>query len=212
MSIVNRVKAILLAPKSEWTVIEAEADDVAGIYKKYLVYLAAIPALAMFIGLSLIGVGGFGISVKLPFLSGLINAIVSYVLSLVMLYVMGLIVDALAPTFGGQKKPLNAFKVIAYGSTAAMVAGVFHVIPGGSVLALLGSLYSIYLMYLGLPLLMKCPQEKAVAYTAVVIVCAIVAGLLISAISSIFIPGPGNVSLGDSGTHSIPMAAGKPSA
>jgi hypothetical protein len=207
MSIVNRVKAILLAPKSEWTVIEAEADDVPGIYKKYLIYLAAIPALAMFIGLSLIGVGGFGISVKLPFFAGLINAIVSYVLSLVMLYVMSLIVDALAPTFGGQKKPLNAFKVIAYGSTAAMVAGVFHMIPGGSILALLGSLYSIYLIYLGLPLLMKCPQEKAVAYTALVIVCAIVAGLLISAISSIFVPGPGSMNLGDSGTLSISTRA-----
>jgi len=207
MSIVNRVKAILLAPRSEWTVIEAEADDVAGIYKKYLIYLAAIPALAMFIALTLIGVGGFGISVKLPFFPGLINAIVSYVLSLVMLYVVSLIVDALAPTFGGQKKPLNAFKVIAYGSTAAMVAGVFHVIPGGSILALLGSLYSIYLIYLGLPLLMKCPQEKAVAYTALVIVCAIVAGLLISAISSIFVPGPGSMNLGDSGTLSISTRA-----
>ena len=212
MSIVNRVKAILLAPRSEWTVIEAEADDVAGIYKKYLIYLAAIPALAMFIALTLIGVGGFGISVKLPFFPGLINAIVSYVLSLVMLYVVSLIVDALAPTFGGQKKPLNAFKVIAYGSTAAMVAGVFHVIPGGSILALLGSLYSIYLIYLGLPLLMKCPQEKAVAYTALVIVCAIVAGLLISAISSIFVPGPGSMSLGDSGALSISIGAVKSSA
>ena len=207
MSIVNRVKAILLAPRSEWTVIEAEADDVAGIYKKYLIYLAAIPALAMFIALTLIGVGGFGISVKLPFFPGLINAIVSYVLSLVMLYVVSLIVDALAPTFGGQKKPLNAFKVIAYGSTAAMVAGIFHLIPGGSILVLLGSLYSIYLIYLGLPLLMKCPQEKAVAYTALVIVCAIVAGLLISAISSIFVPGPGSMNLGDSGTLSISTRA-----
>ena len=212
MSIVNRVKAILLAPKSEWTVIEAEADDIAGIYKKYLIYLAAIPALAMFIGLSLIGAGGFGISVKLPFFSGLVNAIVSYVLSMVMIYVMSLIVDALAPTFGGQKKQLNAFKVIAYGSTAAMVAGIFHLIPGGSILALLGSLYSIYLIYLGLPLLMKCPQEKAVAYTAVVIVCAIVAGLLISAISSIFMPSPGNMSLGDSGILSISTGAMKSSA
>jgi len=126
--------------------------------------------------------------------------------------VVSLIVDALAPTFGGQKKPLNAFKVIAYGSTAAMVAGIFHLIPGGSILVLLGSLYSIYLIYLGLPLLMKCPQEKAVAYTAVVIVCAIVAGLLISAISSIFIPGPGNVRLGDSGALSISIGAVKSSA
>jgi len=200
MSIMNRAKAILLTPKSEWTVIEAETGDVAGIYKNYLIYLAAIPALGMFIGSTLIGVGVFGITVKVPFFPGLINAILSYVLSLVMLYVVSLIVDALAPNFGGQKKALNAFKLIAYGSTASMVAGVFHLIPGGSILVLIGSLYSIYLIYLGLPSLMKCPQEKAVAYTAVVIVCAIVAGLLIAAVSSVFMPSPGNVNLGDLGS------------
>lgn len=88
MAIIDRVKAILLNPNSEWPVIEAEPDDIGGIYKRYLVYLAAIPAIAQFIGFSLIGLGGFGVSFRVPILAGLAGAVVSYLLTLAMIYVM----------------------------------------------------------------------------------------------------------------------------
>lgn len=189
MPIVDRVKAILMSPKTEWPVIEAESTDIAGVYRNYVIYLAAIPAIAMFIGMSVFGFGGFGVTVRVPFFSGLINAVISYVLSLVMLYVLGLIVNALAPTFKGQKSPVNAFKVVAYGSTASMVAGILYLIPSLSMLVFLGALYSIYLIYIGLPVLMKCPPDKAMPYTAVIIVCGFVAALLLSVVSNAFLPG-----------------------
>lgn len=198
MPIVDRVKAILMSPKTEWPVIEAESTDIAGVYRNYVIYLAAIPAIAMFIGMSVFGFGGFGVTVRMPFFSGLINAVVSYVLSLVMLYVLGLIVNALAPTFKGQKSPVNAFKVVAYGSTASMVAGILYLIPSLSMLVFLGALYSIYLIYVGLPVLMKCPPDKAMPYTAVIIVCGFVAALLLSVVSNAFMPGPG-MRMGDAG-------------
>jgi hypothetical protein len=198
MALVDRVKAILLTPKTEWPVIEGETENVAGIYKNYLIYLAAIPAVASFIGMSVIGIGGFGFSYRVGFVSGLMNGIVHYVLALVMFYVLSMIVDALAPTFGGTKNQLNAFKVVAYGSTAAMVAGIFSLVPSLSVLGFLGSLYSIYLFYLGLPVLMKCPQEKALPYTAVVIVCGFIAGLVLGWASHMF-GGPGRAMMGDAG-------------
>jgi Yip1 domain len=202
MTIIDRVKAILLTPKTEWPVIAGETGDVAGIYKKYLIYLAAIPALARFIGFSIIGIGALGVSYRVPFFSGLLSAVVGYVLSLAMLYVMSLIVDALAPTFGGQKSQINAFKLVAYGSTAAMVAGIFSMIPGLRLLGILG-LYSIYLIYLGLPVMMKCPQEKALTYTAVLIVCGIVAGIVLGAVMAWITPGPGRMMTGDAGSVSI---------
>ncbi len=209
MAIVDRVKAILMSPKTEWPVIEAENNDIAGIYKNYLIYLAAIPAVAMFIGFSLIGIGGFGFNYRVPFFSGLVSAAVSYVLSLVMIYALGLIVNALANTFGGQKSPLNAFKVVAYGSTAAMVVSVLQVFPALSVLAVIGGLYSIYLIYLGLPVLMKCPTDKALPYTAVVIVCGFVASLVLSTVTHWFTPGPGAMRMGDSGSMTIKTPGGE---
>ena len=191
MNLVQRVQDILLKPKPTWPVIEQEQADVAGIYQRYLVFIAAIPAVAGFIGMSLIGVGGFGMHMRMPFMSGLVNMVVSYGLSLLVVFLLALIVDALAPTFNGSKSQINAFKLVAYGSTAGFVGGIFSLIPSLGVLGLFAGLYSIYLIYTGIPVLMKCPQEKAGAYTAVVIVCGIVASLIVGAVSAAVIPGRG---------------------
>src|SRR5829696_160626 len=113
--IVSRVKAILMTPKTEWPVIAAEPATVADLYKNYILILAAIPAVAGFIQTSLIGTtlpfggGTFRVSIA----SGLTTAVVTYVMSLVVIYIVGLIIDALAPTFGGVKNPVQAMKTAA---------------------------------------------------------------------------------------------------
>ncbi len=188
MNLIERVKNILLQPKETWVVIESETTDAATLYTQYAMILAAIPAVCGFIGLSLIGFSAFGVSVRIPFVSGLVNMVVSYVLSLVGVFVLGLIINALAPTFGGQKSAIQALKVAVYASTAAMVGGVFSLLPALSMLGLLAALYSIYLLYTGLPVLMRSAPEKSVVYTVVVIIAAIVMGVIIGAISSVFMP------------------------
>ncbi len=188
MSLIERVQSILLKPKQTWPVIAAEGGDVASIYTNYVLILAAIPAVASFIGLTLIGVGGFGVSYRLPILSGLVQMCVGYVLSLVMVFVMALIVNALAPTFGGTKNQVQAVKLIAYGSTAGFIGGIFSLIPMLGILGIVTAIYSIYLIYTGIAVLMRCPAEKAGAYTAVVIVCGIVAGIILFAVSHLFSP------------------------
>ena len=186
MSIVQRAKDVLLDPKTTWPTIDAESASVQSIYVPYVVALAAISAVAGFIGMSIVGVGGFGLSYRVPVVSGLLNMVVGFVLALVMVFVMALIADALAPTFGGQKNQISALKLIGYGSTAGFLGGVFNVIPAASLLGLLAALYSIYLIYTGVPVLMKCPKEKAVSYTAVLVVCGIVAGVILASVSVMF--------------------------
>lgn len=188
MDIIERVKSILFQPTPTWATIEAEPADVAGLYTRYLMVLAAIPAVCGFIGMSLIGMGAFGVSLRVPLVAGLANMVVSYVLSLVGVFVLALIVDALAPRFGGQKSSIQALKLAVYASTAAMLGGVFSLLPSLAMLGLLAALYSIYLLYVGLPVLMKNPPEKNLAYTAVVLVAAIVMGLVMGAVSSVFMP------------------------
>ncbi|MBT9553874.1 MAG: YIP1 family protein [Hydrogenophaga sp.] len=190
MNLVDRVQAILLKPKDTWPVIAGEGGDVPSIYKNYLVYLAAIPAIATFIGFSLVGAGAFGVSFRVPIVSGLVNMVVGFVLSLAMIYVLSLIANALAPTFKGEKNQLNAFKLVAYGSTAGLVGGVFNLLPSLSMLGVLAALYSIYLLYTGIPVLMKAPEDKALGYTAVLIVCGIVASMIVGAVSALFTSGP----------------------
>src|SRR5271169_2143874 len=105
MDIVDRVKSILLTPKSEWLVIEREPGDPTYLFTNYVAILAAIPAVCGFIGTSIIGISLPVIgTVRVGIVSGIASAIVNYLLAFVMVYVMGLIIDALAPTFNGQKK------------------------------------------------------------------------------------------------------------
>src|SRR5690606_2820941 len=106
-----------------------------------------------------------------------------------MIYVLALIANELAPRFQGEKNLPNAFKLVAYGATAGLVGGIFNLLPSLSMLGLLAALYSIYLLYTGVPVMMKTPQDKSLVYTAVLIVCGIVAGLIVGAVSAIFTGG-----------------------
>jgi hypothetical protein len=172
MDIVERVKAILLTPKSEWLVIERESGDPAFLFMNYVAILAAIPAVCGFIGMSLIGTVGIG--------AGLVFAIVQYLLAFVFVYVLGLIIDALAPTFDAQKNPANALKLAVYSMTPHWVAGIFLLIPVlGFPAAIIGLLYGFYLLWVGLRPLMKAPEEKAIVYTAATAICAIIIFIVI---------------------------------
>src|SRR5690349_11015585 len=180
--VVERAKNIVLTPRTEWAAIEMESASVQEIYTRYVIPLALIPAIASFIGASIVGITipGLG-TVRTGFFSGLVQGIVQFGLSLAMVYVLALIIDALAPTFGARKNPLAAFKVAAYSMTPAWLAGIFSLVPSLSFLGILG-LYAIYLLYLGLPPLMRAPEDKAVGYTAVIAISAVVLSIVVAGI------------------------------
>lgn len=180
-SLMDRVKAIILTPKEEWPRIDAEPATISGLFTGYALILAAIPALAGLIGALIFGYGALGVYFRPSIGSAISMAVVQYVLSLVGVTVIAFIIDALAPKFGGISNRTQAFKVAIYSYTAAWVAGIFAIIPALSVLTLLG-VYSLYLLYTGLPLLMKAPKEKAGSYTAVTVLVAVVVSLVIGAI------------------------------
>jgi len=184
MTMVERIKNILITPKTEWPVIAGETTPNSELIKGYVLPLAAIPAVAGFVGGSLIGhsLGFLGGTYRVPFMTGIGFALFGFVMAIVAVYLLAFIVNALAPTFGAPKNAAQAFKVVVYSSTAGWLGGVFHMIPGLGLLGLLASLYGIFILYLGLPRLMKCPEDKAVGYTAVVVVVAIVVFLVIGAV------------------------------
>jgi hypothetical protein len=179
--LVERAKNILLVPKTEWPVIAAEPASTGSLYKGYLVWLAAIPAVLGFVDATVFGysvpfMGSYRIGVG----AALQGAVVSYVLTLAALFVFSLIVNALAPTFGATKDGVQALKVVAYSATSGLViGGVATLVPWlGGLLAFGAAVYGIYLLYLGLPPTMKCPPEKAGAYTAVSVLVSFVVGAI----------------------------------
>jgi hypothetical protein len=190
MNFVQRVQRILLSPRTEWEVIDAEATTLAPLYTGYVMPLAAIGPISQIIGYSVFGITvPFMGTYRVPIGSAITSAVVGYILTLVGTYVLALIIDGLAPTFNGQRNQIQALKVAAYSSTASWVAGIFLLIPGLRWLTLLG-LYSLYLLYLGLPVLMKAPREKAMGYTAVVVLAAIVLFVIIGMVAGRFMAVP----------------------
>lgn len=174
VSLFERVKNIIVTPKTEWARIDAEPATIGSIFTSYVLILAAIGPIAMLIGQQVFGVGGFGYTWKPPIAYSVGSAVLTYLLSLVAVYVSSLVIDALAPSFGGTKDPVKAFKVAAYAATPGWIAGIFNIIPMLGWLALIGALYGLYLLYLGLPRLMRVTEDKAVGYTVVVVVVQIV--------------------------------------
>lgn len=176
MSLVDRIKNICLTPKTEWDAIAPEQTETQKLFINYVAPLAAIGVVASFVSSSLIGttmpfIGG---TYRTPIAAGVGIALVSFVMAFIGVFLVSLIVNALAPTFDGEKNSAQALKVTVYSFTPVWIAGILALIPFGGFLIFLAACYCLYVLYLGLPKLMKCPEDKAVGYTAVVAICSFV--------------------------------------
>jgi hypothetical protein len=162
MNLGDRIKGILLEPRSEWVKIAAEPATVQSLYTGWIMILAAIGPIALLLSVHSLQI-----------------AIAQYVLWLIITFLLALIVDALAPSFGGAKDFVASLKLTAYAYTVAWLAGIFNLLGIlGGVFTLIATIYAIYTFFLGAPVLNKSSADKAVPFTIVVVLCGIVLGLL----------------------------------
>ncbi len=185
MEQLDRAISILKNPLAELTKVKSEGMNKNDIIKQYIAILALIPAIAYVIGMGIIGVnaGLFG-SFKYPIGTAVAGGILMYILSIVDVYVIGIVINALAPNFASKQDENQAMKLAAYSATAGLVGGIFYIIPVLSVIVLLFALYGLYILYLGMPVLMETPKEQAMGYTIVVIIVALVVYWVIGAITA----------------------------
>lgn len=186
--IITRIKNMLLQPDQEWDAVQAENLTVKDIYTIYLVVVAAVPAVASFIGLAVVGVSSpFIGTVRASAFSALGQSVAQYVFSLAGVWVGAFIIDKLAPTFQSRPNLLNAVKLVAFASLPVWAAGILYLIPMLGALVLLVSLYAIYIFYVGLPKMMSTPSEKVIPYMIVSAVVMIVVYGVVGLISGALI-------------------------
>jgi len=163
MSLIDRVKNIILKPKEEWQVINAETNSGMPLIISYLVPLAAAAAIATFIGYAFVfGQGSFK--------SGLIMAVAMLIQLIISVYLTAFIADALAPSFASEKNMNKSIQLVVYAATPAYVGSLLNILPFiGWLGSLAGAIYSIYLFYLGMPILKKTPEDKVPVYMIVLI-------------------------------------------
>jgi hypothetical protein len=183
VDLVARVRGLLLTPKEEWAKIETEVVSPAELYRQYVIPLALIGAIARVIGYSIVGLGSpFTGMYRVPLGRSLLSGAVHFGLTLAAVYAGGLIFNALAPTFEGKPDQSQALKLSAYASIAGLLAGIFALLPGFRFLGLLG-LYSVYLLFVGVPIMMKSPPEKTGGYVGAAVVCWIVLAVAVDQIT-----------------------------
>jgi len=190
--VVARAKAILVQPKAEWPKVAAETTEPKSVLLGYAVPLAAIGPVASLIGSLAFGYDVLFTTVRPSVGFAVTTAVTSFVLSLVSLFVIAFVANALSPKFGGKNDWPAAFRLVAYSMTAAWLAGIFGLVPALAVLSLVG-LYSIYLFYLGSSKMLGVNEDQAGGYTAVTIIVAIVVNVVLGMIAVSLIGGPGPV-------------------
>jgi hypothetical protein len=173
MNIVDRVKNILITPKTEWPVIAGEPADAGQVLMTYVLPLAAIP----FVGYLLNGlIGSMGLTY------GIAMGVVQFLTAVIGVYIVAFVVDLLAPSFGSEKGLGRSVQLVAYSMTPGWVAGILYILPSLGVLVTIASLYGLYLMYLGLPVIKKTPQDKQIIYLVVIIIAVFVVYIILAAI------------------------------
>ena len=184
--LIGRVLNLLLHPNEAWDAIDAEPASIEGLYRGWVIPLAAIPAVCGAVGrLSFRGFEMFGIRYHQSFVAVIGDAVATYALTLLSVYLLALVIDQFALQFGGERSRTQAFKVAAYAGTAFWVSGVFGLLPTvGGLFTLLGMIYSLYLLYLGLPKLMRSAPAFQLNYFALTLVASILMAIVIGAVTS----------------------------
>jgi hypothetical protein len=179
MDLVQRAQAVLLKPKEEWLKIKGESTAIPQLFTSYAMILAAIPPAAQFIGRLLFRSEiPFRHVVVWSFGRAFSNAVLSYVFSLAIVYLFALIIDALAPNFSSVRNLTNAMKLAVYSMTPVWLAGIFYIIPGLGILALLAGLYGLFLLYEGFETpLMDTPKDRVLGFLVISII--VIVALLI---------------------------------
>jgi hypothetical protein len=185
MTLVERVQGIIMKPKETWPAVLAESETTQSLYTSVIVPLAAIPAVCTFIGFTFVGVPiPFYGMYRYSLVGGLTQAVIAFIVSLVAVYVIAMIADALAPSFSGTKNQMAALKLVTYSLVPSWLAGVFLLMPAVMFLRIAG-LYGFYLLYLGVGPSMNVPADKTVGYTIVLAILASIATVILFICGSI---------------------------
>jgi hypothetical protein len=202
--LVQRVINIITKPKQEWEAIASETPNVGKIFSTYVLPLLLIPTIAQIIGLGLIGkkvgIGLWSVNVK-SWEWGISTGVSTFIGGMVSIYLVALVVDLLAPSFGSEKNFGRSFQLAAYAWTPAWIAGIFHIIPSLGIIAALAGIYGLVLLYLGIAPLKKTPADKVAVYfiltLVVVIVVSVVVALVLGLITAaIYSPNITNFNVG----------------
>lgn len=185
--ILSRAYGLIRDPRAEWRQIRDEETDVASLMLGYVAPLAATPPVCGLIGQLAFGRGLTGSPAEL-----LVGAAISFLVFMALVFFLGYLINAVAENFEAERSELAAMKTAAYAPTPAFLLGVFSLWPPLWWVTLIGMAAAAYLLYRGLPILMKAPEDRALSYAATVAVTGLIA-LVVMGVLTTCVTGIGRV-------------------
>lgn len=178
---------LLTHPDKEWESIRAESESVSKLYFGHILILALIPAAAAFYGTTQVGWQiGSGQVVKLTTASALQLCALAYLAMLVGVYILGKFIDFFAATYDVQDTTPRGVTLAAYTATPIFLLGVIAAYPNiwvNMAVGLIAISYAVYLLYEGLPILMKIPEDRGFMFASSVLTVGLVMLVALLAIS-----------------------------
>jgi hypothetical protein len=178
---------LLAHPDQEWEAIRQESESVTRLYAGHILLLALIPAVAGFYGTTQVGWQiGDGQITRLSTASALQLSALFYVAMLAGIFVLGKFIDFFAATYDAVERIPRGVALAAYTATPVFLIGVIAAYPNiwvNMLAGLVAAAYAVYLLYEGLPILMKIPEERGFMFATAVLTVGLVMLVALLAIS-----------------------------
>lgn len=185
---IQHMMGILYQPKNEWGLIKKEHYSTSHVFLSKISILAAIPAISLFIGTTQVGwsVAG-GDFVKLQAASALMAALAFYFAMWVAVGFIAYSIHWMEKTYGGHVPFEDCLLLTTYTATPMFLSGLAGLYPMlwlNVMIGLLAVSYSVYLLYTGVPIIMRIPDERAFMFSTSILtvgLCVLV-GLLVTSV------------------------------
>ena len=170
---------LLVRPSAQW---QAVADLPPSSFRNLLLYpclFAILPAVAWYYGTSQVGwtVGDHGDPIKLTVASARQISILFYLGMIGCVAAIGYFIHWMSDTYGADSSLTKGIVITGLTSTPLFIAGMvgFYPLLWVDLLIGVGAVsWSVYLLYLGIPIVMKIPEERGFLFSSAVVGVALV--------------------------------------
>ncbi|MFC1578803.1 Yip1 family protein [Pseudomonadota bacterium] len=170
---------LLVRPSTQWRTV---ADLPESSFKTLLLFpcfFAILPAVAWYYGTSRVGwtVGDSGEVIRLTAESARQLTILFYLAMLGSVAVIGYFIHWMSETYGAASTLTKGIVIVGLTSTPLFLAGLVGFYPLLWIDLLIGVVavsWSVYLLYLGIPIVMDIPEERGFLFSSAVVGVALV--------------------------------------
>lgn len=180
---IDHVMGMVLRPRRQWSLLAGRQPEL-GRALLYPLVMAALPALAWYYGVTEVGWRvGTGPVVRMTPDSARLIVLLFYLAQVLAVAGVGSMVHWMSSTYGAvSSSPALGIAVAGRAATPLFLAGAVGVYPIfwlDLMLGLLALAYAVYLLYTGIPAMMRVTEEQGFLFASAVLAAGLVAIMVI---------------------------------